>query len=73
MFVEVRLRHKYYAPQVRSDWGSKLWPLAIDHDSIFHVTETIAVTTRPSGTFCLVPNLSGQNIDGTVVETVVFI
>ena len=37
---------KYYAPQVWPDRGSNLWPP--DHDSTFHVTETPALTTRPS-------------------------
>ena len=40
------LGQTYYAPQVRPDWGSNSWPL--DHDSAFHVTETPALTTRPS-------------------------
>ena len=35
-----------YAPQVRSDRSLNLWPP--DHDSTFHVTETPALTTRPS-------------------------
>ena len=30
------------------DWGSNSWPL--DHDSTFYVTETPALTTRPSVT-----------------------
>ena len=41
-------RQKYYAPQVWSDQGSNSWPP--DHDSTFHVTETPALTTRPSVT-----------------------
>ena len=32
------LGQKYYAPQVRPDWGLNSWPP--DHDSTFHVTET---------------------------------
>ena len=32
------LEQKYYALQVRPDWGSNSWPA--DHDSTFHVTET---------------------------------
>ena len=39
---------KYYTPQVQPDWGSNSWPP--DHDSTFHVTETPALTTRPSVT-----------------------
>ena len=31
------LGQKYYAPQVRPNWGSNSWPP--DHDSTFHVTE----------------------------------
>ena len=39
-----------YAPQVRPNWGSNSWPP--DHDSTlnFHVTETPALTTRPTVT-----------------------
>ena len=37
---------KYHAPQVRPDRGSNSWPP--DHDSTVHVTETPALTTRPS-------------------------
>ena len=40
-FDQVRLRQKYYAPQVRPDWGLKPWP---DHDSTFHVTEMSALS-----------------------------
>ena len=40
--------HKYYAPQVRPDRGSKSWPP--DHDSTFHVTKPPAPTTWPSVT-----------------------
>ena len=35
-----------YAPQVRPDRGSNSWPP--DHDGTFRVTETPALTTRPS-------------------------
>ena len=35
-----KLGQKYYAPQVRPDWGSNSWPP--DHDGTFHVTETPA-------------------------------
>ena len=42
------LGQKYQAPQVRPDWGSNSWPP--DHDRTFHVTETPALTTRPSVT-----------------------
>ena len=40
------LGHKYHAPKVRPNWGSNSWPP--DHNSTVHVTETPAVTTRPS-------------------------
>ena len=50
--AQVRLRQKYYAPQVRPDWGSNSWPP--DHDSAFHVTETPALTTSPWVTPALV-------------------
>ena len=43
------LGQKYYAPQVRPDWGSNLWPP--DHDSIFHVSEMPALTTWPTVTY----------------------
>ena len=47
----------YYTPQFRPDRGSNSsWPT--DHDSTFHVTETPALTTRPSGTFFLQIDLS---------------
>ena len=36
----MRLRHKYYAPQVRPNWDSNSSPL--DHESTFQVTETPA-------------------------------
>ena len=42
------LGQKYCAPQVRLNQGSNSWPP--DHDSTFHVTETPALTTRPSVT-----------------------
>ena len=42
------LGQKHYAPQGRPDRGSNPWPP--DHDSTFHVTETPALTTRPSVT-----------------------
>ena len=35
-------------PQVRPDWGGNSRPPY--HDSTFHVTETPALTTRPSTT-----------------------
>ena len=38
----------YYAPQVRPERGSNSQPP--DHDSTLHVTETPALTTRPSVT-----------------------
>ena len=47
------LGQKYHAPQVQPGWGLNSWPP--DHDSTFHVTETPAMTTRPSVT---VPLLS---------------
>ena len=37
-----------YAPHVRPDQGLNSWPP--DHDSTLHVTETPALTTRPSVT-----------------------
>ena len=43
------LEQKCHAPQVRPDRGSNSWPP--DHDSTFHVTETPALTTRPSVTY----------------------
>ena len=42
------LGQKYQAPQVRPDRDSNSWPP--DHDSTLHVTETSALTTRPSVT-----------------------
>ena len=42
--VEVWLRQKYHAPQVRSDRGLNLWPR--DHDSAFHVTDTPAFASN---------------------------
>ena len=42
------LGQKYHASQVRPDRGSNSWPP--DHDSTVHVTETPALTTRPSVT-----------------------
>ena len=41
-WVKVWLRQKYYAPQVRPDYGSNPWPP--DHDSRCHVPETSALT-----------------------------
>ena len=40
------LEQKYYAPQVGPEWG--LNSLPPDYDSIFHGTETPALTTWPS-------------------------
>ena len=49
---QVQLRTEVlHVPQVWPDWGSNSWPS--DHDSTFHVTETPALTTRPSVTSCL--------------------
>ena len=42
------LGQKYHAPQVRPDRGSNSQPP--DHDNTYHVTETLALTTRPSVT-----------------------
>ena len=42
------LGQKYQAPQVQPDWGSNSLPP--DHDSTLQVTETPALTTRPSMT-----------------------
>ena len=47
-WLKYDLGQKYYAPQVRPNWGSKSLPP--DHDSTFHVTETPALTTWPSVT-----------------------
>ena len=48
IWFKYNLGLKYYAPQVRPDQGSNSWPP--DHDSIFNVTETPALTTWPSVT-----------------------
>ena len=45
-------RQKNYTPQVQSNWGSNSWPS--DHDSTFHVSESPALTTRPSVTSHLI-------------------
>ena len=45
-WIKYDLGQKYYAPQVRPDWGSNSWPP--DHDSTFHITEMPALTTWPS-------------------------
>ena len=45
-WVHVRLGQKYYTPQVWPDRGANSWPPV--YDSIFHVTETPALTTQPS-------------------------
>ena len=50
------LRKKYYTPQIRPNWGSNSWPP--DHDSILHVTEMPALTTRPSVTARHIPRWS---------------
>ena len=42
------LGQKSYASQIRPYWGPNSSPP--DHDSTFHVTETPALTTRPSVT-----------------------
>ena len=39
--VQVQLRQKYHAPQVRPDWGSNSRPQ--HHDSTFYVTKTPAL------------------------------
>ena len=46
--VQVQLRQKYYAHQVRLDQGSNPWPR--DHDSTLHVPQAPVLTTWPSGT-----------------------
>ena len=46
------------APKVQPDRGSNSWPP--DHDSAFHVTETPALTTRPS-VICTQTSLSPVN------------
>ena len=51
-WFKYNLGQKYQSPQVRPNRGSYSWPA--DHDSTFHVTEMLALTTRPSVTciFC---------------------
>ena len=44
--VRLTLRQNYCAPQVQPHRGLNSWPP--DHDSTFHVTETPALTARPS-------------------------
>ena len=44
------LGQKYYAPQVRPDWGWGSNSRPPDHDSTLHVTETPSLATRPSVT-----------------------
>ena len=51
VWFKYNLGQKYQASQGRPDWGSNSWPP--DHDSTFHVTETPALTTRPSVTYRL--------------------
>ena len=46
------LEQKYHTPQVQPGRGLNSWPP--DHDSTFHVTETPAITTRPSVTSAIV-------------------
>ena len=48
LWFKYDLEQKYQALHVRPDWCSNSWPP--DHDSTFHVTETPALTTRPSVT-----------------------
>ena len=45
------LGQKYCAPQVRPNQGSNSWPPDYDSRPTFNVTETPALTTRPSVTF----------------------
>ena len=49
------LGQKYYAPQVRPEWGSNSWPP--DHDSTFHATATPALTTDGTTNNCAGLNL----------------
>ena len=46
-WVQVRLRQKYYTPQVWPYWNSNPWPP--DHDSTLQVPETPAPTPLLSG------------------------
>ena len=48
VWLKYDLGQKYYAPHVRHDRGSN--SCHPDHDSTFHITETPALTTRPSVT-----------------------
>ena len=47
-WFKYHLRQKYHAPQIWSDCGSNSWPP--DRDGTFQVTETSALTIRPSVT-----------------------
>ena len=46
--VRLRTEVAYHVPQARPNRGSNSWPP--DHDSIFQVTKTPTLTTRPSVT-----------------------
>ena len=62
VWFKYNLGEKYPAPQVQPHWGLNSWPP--DHDSTFHVTETPAITTRPSATSrYTIPHLDQRNID----------
>ena len=43
--IKYNLGQKYYPPQVQPDRGLNSWPP--DHDSAFHVTEMLTLTTWP--------------------------
>ena len=46
VWLKYDLGQKHHAPKLQPSWCLNPWPL--DHDSIFHVTETPAISTRPS-------------------------
>ena len=49
LLARVWLEQKYYAPEVWPNWEPNIWNP--DHDSAFHVTKILALTTRLSATF----------------------
>ena len=59
ILVQVRLRQKYYAQQVRLDQGLNSWPP--DHNSTFYIPETPALTTRSSVTVFTQDSGSGMH------------
>ena len=61
------LGQKYYTPQVWPNQDSNSWPP--DHDSTFHVTDTLGLTTRSSVTSIIYTYFYDLSLGGNMRST----